>query len=166
MRTRRTAAAGTDGLFGADRKGKHNIACLFYFRCIACRMLDTASPYSANCTPFIFVRLSPQIRTDFPQICRGESRFARQAEVKWVVEGCFSVSLAKSSVFSRRRKTHEEHIVFRGAMTPTDLRKNYSWRIAVSVGRGLVSRRNYTVLSKPSPVGEGGTRKASISRRA
>ena len=105
MRTRRTAAAGTDGLFGADRKGKHNIACLFYFRCIACRMLDTASPYSANCTPFIFVRLSPQIRTDFPQICRGESRFARQAEVKWVVEGCFSVSLAKSSVFSRRRKT-------------------------------------------------------------
>ena len=43
-------------------------------------------------------------------------------------------------------------------MTPTDLRKNYSWRIAVSVGRGLVSRRNYTVLSKPSPVGEGGTR--------
>ena len=125
---------------------------------------------SESCTPFIFVRLSPQIRTDFPQTCRGESRFARQAEVKWVVEGCFSVSLAKSSVFSRRRKTHEEHIVFRGAMPPTDLRKKYSWRIAVSQGRALVSRRNYTVLSKPSPVGEGGTRsvrdKASISRRA
>ena len=146
VRTRRTAAAGTDGLFGAEQKSATKAA----------RLL-------------LFVRLSPQIRTDFPQTCRGESRFARQAEVKWVVEGCFSVSLAKSSVFSRRRKTRQEHIVFRGAMTPTDLRKNYSWRIAVSVGRGLVSRRNYTVLSKPSPVGEGGTRrvrdKASISRR-
>ena len=48
----------------------------------------------------------PTVCTQFPSFRRGD----HWSPVLRVVVGCFSVSLAKSSVFSRRRKTPEERL--------------------------------------------------------
>ncbi len=77
--------------------------------------------------------------------------FVRKA--KRVVEGCFSVSLAKSSVFSRRRKTHEEHIVFRGAMPPTGSQRKLFMAYRCFRRAPSVSRCNLTdaTIVGPTP---------------
>ena len=73
-----------------------------------------------SCAPFIFVRRLLPVRTDFPQTCRGDSRIARQAEVKrtGVLDGprfaykkskrnrlLFSINYAFSSFCRSRRQS-------------------------------------------------------------
>ena len=75
---------------------------------------------SEGCALFIFVRRLLPVRTDFPQTCRGDSRIARQAEVKrtGVLDGprfaykkskrnrlLFSINYAFSSFCRSRRQS-------------------------------------------------------------
>ena len=92
----------------------------------------------------------------FPSGGRGTASAVDEVSVrkaKRVVEGCFSVSLAKSSVFSRRRKTHEEHIVFRGAMPPTGSQRKLFMAYRCFRRAPSVSRRNLTdaTIVGPAP---------------
>ena len=102
---------------------------------------------------------SPQRRTRLRR-----RTLARPTPHQSTSSGCFSVSLAKSSAFSRRRKTPRDALrlvqlspkgeAYEGAMTTTGFAKKSPQTRRV----GARSRRTRAHLTKPSPVGEGGPR--------